>query len=152
MAPKSRGKRKTDAASVQSAGVRKKQHVSSESAEATPAGIEIVPSLTPSGLEEMPPMDVTSEVSPSSSVVGASVAGPSASGADLCARVQETGTVVSSATCTRDSASGVATTDVSGMEEAMADDPESSSRNSPQDILDKFAEDWLEPLDKEEIK
>ena len=126
--------------------------MSSESAEATSTGVETVPSSTPFGSEETPPIDVTSEVGPSSSVVGASVAGPSTSGTDLSARVQETGIAVSSATRARDSASGDATTDVSGMEGAMAADPESSSRNSSQDILEKFAEDWLETLDKEKIK
>ena len=122
--------------------------MSSESAKATSVGVEIVPSLTPSGLEEMPPIDVTSEVGPSSSVVGASSAGPSTSDADLSGGVQETGMAISSATRARDSASGDATTNVSGMEGAMVADPESSSSNSSQDILGKLAEDWLETLDK----
>ena len=149
MAPKSRVKRKTVAAGLLSAKVRKKQRVSSESVEATPAGIETVPSSTPSSAEETPAIDVASEVGPSSS---ASVAGPSTSGVELSAGVELTGIAVSSASLENVPASVDATTDVSGVEGAMAADPESSSRVTSQEILGKFVEDWLETLDKQEIQ
>ena len=152
MAPKSRMKRKTVAAGLLSANVRKKQRVSSESAEATSAGVETVASSTPSGLEEMPAIDVASEVGPSSSVVGVSVAGPSTSGVDLSTGVEEMGVAVSSANLGSIPATSEATTDVSGVECAMAADPESSSRVTSRDILGKFVDNWLDTLDKEEIK
>ena len=152
MAPKSRVKRKTTEAGRLSANVRKKQRVSSESAEGTPVSIETMPNPTPSSLEETPAIDVPSEVGPSSSVVGASVAGRSTSGADPRARVEETSTAVITVSLERVSASDDATAGVSGMEGVMAADSESSSRATSQDILGKFVEDWLETLDKEEIK
>ena len=68
MAPNSRVKRKTAAAGQLSANVRKKQRVSSESAEGTPMDVQTVPSSTPCSLEETPAIDVPSEVGPSSSV------------------------------------------------------------------------------------
>ena len=149
MAPKLRVKRKTVAAGLQSANVRKKQRLSSESAEAMSAGAETVASSTPSGYEETPAIDVASEVGPSSSVVGVSVAGPSTSGVDLRNGVEEMGIAVSSASLESVPASSDATTDVSVVEGAMAADPESSSRVTSRDILGKFVEDWLDTLDKE---
>ena len=140
MAPKSRVKRKTAAAGQLSANVRKKQCVSSESAEGTPAGVETVPSSTPSSVEETPAIDVPSEVGPSSSVVGASVA-PSTSGADLRAGVEEMSIAVATASVERVFVSDDVTTGDSGMEGVMAADPESSSRATSQDILGKFVED-----------
>ena len=116
-------KRKTAAASQQSANVRKKQRASSEAAEATPTGVETLPSSTLSSLQETQAIDVTSEVGPISSVVGASVAGPSTGsanlGADLGAKVEETGVAVagSSASVT---AINEATTDVCGIEGVTA--------------------------------
>ena len=69
--------------------------MSSEAAEATPTGVKTLPSLTLSSLQETPAIYVTSEVGPISCLVGASVAGPSTSsanlGTDLGAGVEETG-------------------------------------------------------------
>ena len=63
-----------------------------------PTGVKTLPSSTLSNVEETPAIDVASEVVPSSSVVGASVAGPSTSsanlGADLGAGDEETGIAV----------------------------------------------------------
>ena len=151
MAPKSRVRKRTATASQQSADVRKKQRVSSESGEATPTSVETRPSSTASGLEEMPAIDVASVAGPSSSVMGASVTSPSTSGANLGAGVEGTGVTGSSASLESVPASDEATTDMSGVEGVMAADPESSSKTS-QDILGKFAEDWLETLGKEDIK
>ena len=88
MVPKSRVRKKTSEAGLQSADLRKKQRVSSESGEATPTSVETLPSSTASGLEETPAIDVASVAGPSSSVMGASVTGPSTSGADLGAGLE----------------------------------------------------------------
>ena len=80
MAPKSRVRKKTSEAGLQSADLRKKQRVSSKSGEATPMSVETLPSSTASGLEETPAIDVASVAGPSSSIMGASVTGPSTSG------------------------------------------------------------------------
>ena len=151
MAPKSRVRKKTSEAGLQSADLRKKQRVSSESGEATPTSVETLPSSTASGLEETPAIDVASVAGPSSRVMGTSVTGPSTSSADLGAGLVGMGITGSSASLESVPASDEATTDVSGLEGVMAADPESSSKTS-QDILGKFVEDWLETLDKEEIK
>jgi hypothetical protein len=151
MALKSRVRKKTSEAGLQSADLRKKQRVSSESGDATPTSVETLPSSTASGLEETPAIDVASVAGPSSSIMGANVTGPSTSGADLSAGLEGTGITGSSASLESVPASDEATTDVSGVEEVMAADPESSSKTS-QDILGKFVEDWLETLGKEEIK
>ena len=119
MAPKSRVRKRTATASQQSADLRKKQRVSSESGEATPTSVETLPSSTASGLEETPAIDVASVAGPSSSVMGASVTSPSTSGADLCAGVDGTGITGSSASLKSVPASDEATTDVSGVEGVM---------------------------------
>ena len=56
-----------------------------------------LPSSTASGLEETPAIDVASVAGPSSSVMEASITGPSTSGADLGAGVEGTGITGSSA-------------------------------------------------------
>ena len=119
MAPKSRVKRKTAASSQLSTDVRKKQHMSSKATEATPKGVETLPSSTPSGLEETPAIDVASETVPSSSVVGARIAGPSTTGVDLGTGVAEMGIAMAgSSACVP--ATSEATTDVSNVEGATA--------------------------------
>ena len=116
-------KRKTAAASQLSANVRKKQRASSEAAEATPTGVETLPNSTLSSLQETPAIDVTSEVGPISSVVGASAAGPSTSSAnlgdDLGAGVEETGIAVAGSSATVP-ATNEAIADVSGIEGVIA--------------------------------
>ena len=113
--------------------------------------VETLPSSTASGLKETPVIDVARVAGPSSSVMKVSVTGPSTSSADLGTGVEGTGITGCSASLKSVPASDEATTNVFGMEGVMAADPESSSKTS-QDILGKFVEDWLETLDKEEIK
>ena len=84
MAPKTRVKRKVQAAGQASANTRKKQRVSLDSVETLPTNSEIVPSLIGSRLPivegETPATDVGSIAGPSSGLEGASIAGPSYSG------------------------------------------------------------------------
>ena len=150
MAPKSRVRKKTSEAGLQSADLRKKQRVSSESGEATSTSVETLPSSTASGLEETPAIDVASVAGPSSRVMGTSVTGSSTSGADLGAGLVGTGITGSSASLESVPASDEATTDVSGLEGVMAADPESSSKTSKTSSENLLKTGWK--LDKEEIK
>ena len=148
MAPKTSTKRKASAASQAAANSKKKQRVSLESADSLPTGSETAPCSSaslPSGADRdgasvavpgpSAGIERVSFTSPDSSGVGSSVAGPSSSAAAAS---------VSTEITPGPSAEG--TGGVQG-ESAGGSAPKTS-----QEILEVFAEEWLETLDKDEIK
>lgn len=119
-------------------------------------GVETMPCLiTSPGLEEMPAIDA-SIAGQSSGIMGVSAADSSSGIEDVSiagpSRVGETSTIGSSTSFERASVPGSIVEGISAyVKGATVADPDPYSKTS-QDILGKFVEDWLETLDKEEMK
>ena len=160
VAPKTRVKRKAAAASLAAADIRKKQKVSLESVESLPTGSETTPSSI--NLPEIPAIGVT-VAAPSSDVEGVSVVDTSAGSEGVTVAAPSSDVEGVSVVGTSAGSEGVtvagpssrvaegtgSSVPGSGVEEGTTAD---SSPKTSQDILGKFAEDWLETLDKDETK
>ena len=147
-------------AALFSASSRKKQRISLESVTSLPAGNETLPRATGSpGAEEPAAMEGTGIAGPTTGLESTEVARPSSGGEGTSFASTGTGSVemgVSRApsSCVGEE-TGSALEDICGTggEETTAETTavDSTPRTS-QDILGDFAEDWLETLDKDEIK
>ena len=156
MPPKSAVKRKAGAASQIAAQARKKQRTSSESLDSLRTDIETVPTLSAS----LPPDSGSAGVN-----AGASVAGRSFSATGLNSGVEAEGvsatsgeessvagpssSVLSPSVNTADSNSG---SNAEGTSSEQGESTGDSNPKTPHEMLGSFVEDWLETLDKEEIK
>ena len=147
-------------AALFSASSRKKQRISLEYVTSLPAGNETVPSATGSpGTEEPAAMEGTSATGPTTDLESTDVAGPSSGGERTSVASAGAGSVemgVSRGPSSRvDEETGSSLEDIRGAggEKTTAETTavDSTPRTS-QDILGDFAEDWLETLDKNEIK
>ena len=147
-------------ASLFSASSRKKQWISLESVAPLPAGNETVPSGTGSpGAEEPAAMEGTSAAGHTTGLESTEVAGPSSGGEGTSVASAGTGSVEMGVGRSLSSRIGEETGSAlenicgTGGEETTAETTavDSTPRTS-QDILGDFAEDWLETLDKNEIK
>ena len=146
MAPKSKVKRKAEAAGLASVESRKKQRASLESSESVPKESESVPTAEVSRSEPEAPATTTarpraskeSVSSTDSSMIDthASVAGPSSHVA------RESNPVMNTSEETDTAAS-----DLLEEEPSMSNSPK-----SPHEVLGKFTNDWLEELDKDVTK
>ena len=143
-----------------SASSRKKQRISLESVTSLPAGNETVPNATGSrGAEEPAAMEGTSAAGPTTGLESTEVDGPSSGGEGTSVTSAGAGSVKMGAGRGPSSRigeeTGSALEDICGTsgEETTAETTtvDSTPRTS-QDILRDFAEDWLETLDKNEIK
>ena len=138
----------------------KKQRISLESVTSLPAGNETVSSATgSSGAEEPAAMEGTSTAGPTTGLESTEVAGPSSGGkgtsiASACAGSVEMGVDHDPSSCVVEE-TGSALEDIrdTGGEETTAEiTAVDSTPRTSQDILGDFVEDWLETLDKNEIK
>ena len=141
-------------ASLFSASSRKKQWISLESVAPLPAGNETVPSGTGSpGAEEPAAMEGTSAAGHTTGLESTEVAGPSSGGekrSSAGAGSVEMGVGRSlSSRIGEETGSALENICGTGGEETTTVD---STPRTSQDILGDFAEDWLETLDKNEIK
>ena len=155
MAPKPRVKRKAAAATQASANIRKKQKVSSESVESLPTGSETAPISIPSpGVEETPAIDGASVAGPSSGVEGVNMAGLSSGGEGASVAGTSAGSEGArvAGPSSRGTGSSLEIVPGTSVEETSGGSAADSTPKTSQDILGKFAEDWLETLDKDEIK
>ena len=141
-----------------SASSRKKQRISLESVTSLPAGNETVPSATGSpGAEEPAAMERTSAAGPTTGLERTEVAWPISGGEGTS--VASAGSVEMgvgrgpSSRVGEETGSGLEGIRGTGGEETTAETTavDSTPRTS-QDILGDFAEDWLETLDKNDIK
>ena len=143
MAPKTSTKRKAAAASQAAANSKKKQRVSLESADSLPTGSETAPCSSaslPSGADRdgasvavpgpSAGIERVSFTSPTSSVAGPS---SSAAAASVSTEITPSPSAEGTGCMQGESAGG-------------------SAPKTPQEILEVFAEDWLETVDKDEIK
>ena len=147
-------------AALFSASSRKKQRISLESVTSLPAGNETVPSATGSpGAEEPAAMEGMSAAGPTTGLDSTEVAGPSSGGEGTSVASASAGSVEMgvgrgpSSHVSKETGSGLEDICGTGGEETTAETTavDSTPRTS-QDILGDFAEDWLETLDKNEIK
>ena len=148
MAPKSAVKHKAAVAAQASAESRKKKRESLESVDSIPTGSEAAPSSTASRSPavEGERSDEASVV-PGVSIEGESSAVTSASGEEPSVAGPSSSVVGPSVTPLEDESISHATGERSGSEEE-----ESASTKTPLEILRGFTEDWLDTLDKEELK
>ena len=147
-------------AALFSASSRKKQRISLESVTSLPAGNETVPSATGSpGAEEPAAMERTSAAGPTTGLESTEVAWPISGGEGTSVASAGAGSVEMgvgrgpSSHVGEETGSGLEDIHGTGGEETTAETTavDSTPRTS-QDILGDFAEDWLETLDKNEIK
>ena len=145
-----------------SASSRKKLQISLESVTSLHAGNETVPSATGSpGAEEPAAMEGTSAAGPTTGLESTNVAGPSSGGERTSVASAGTGRVEASAAVRalasvkklaqrwRISVVSVATKLLTTAETTAVD---STPRTFQTDMLGDFVEEWLETLDKNEIK
>ena len=143
-----------------SASSRKKQRISLESVTSLPAGNETVPSATgSSGAEEPVVMEGTSAAGPTTGLESTEVAGPSSGGEGTSVASAGAGSVEMGVGRGPSSRIGEETGSVledihgtGGKETTAETTTVYSTPRTSQDILGDFAEDWLETLDKNEIK
>ena len=141
---------------------RKKLQISLESVTSLHAGNETVPSATGSpGVEEPAAMEGTSAAGPTTGLESTDVAGPSSGGERTSVASAGTGRVEASAAVRalasvkklaqrwRISVVSVATKLLTTAETTAVD---STPRTFQTDMLGNFVEEWLETLDKNEIK
>ena len=147
-------------AALLSASSRKKQRISLESVTSLPTGNETVPSTTGlPGAEEPAAMERTSTAGPTTGLESTEVAWPISGGEGTNVASAGAGSVEMGVGHGPSSRVGEETgselEDIRGTvrEETTAETTavDSTPRTS-QDILGDFAEDWLETLDKNEIK
>ena len=147
-------------AALFSASSWKKQRISLESVTSLPAGNETVSNATgSSGAEEPAAMEGTSTAGPTTGLESTEVAGPSSGGkgtsiASTCAGSVKMGVDHDPSSCVVEE-TGSALEDIRGTggEETTAEiTAVDSTPRTSQDILGDFVEDWLETLDKNEIK
>ena len=145
-------------AALFSASSRTKQRISLESVTSLPTGNETVPSANGSpGAEEPTAMEGTSAAGPATGLESTEVTGPSSGGEGTSvagARSVEMGVGRGpSSRVGEEKGSALEEICGTGGEETTAETTavDSTPRTS-QDILGDFAEDWLETLDKNEIK
>ena len=157
MAPKTRVKRKAMTAALFSTSSRKKRQISLESVASLPASNETMPSVTVSpGVEEPAALEGTSVTGPNTGLVeDTDMAGPSSGGEGTS--VASAGSVEMGIDGPRSCVSeetGSVLEDIPGTggEETTAETTVHSTQRTPQEIRKDFAEDWLETLDKDEIK
>ena len=147
-----------------SASSRKKQWISLESVTSLPAGNETVPSATGSpGVEEPAAMEGTSAAGPTIGPESTEVSGPSSGGEGTSIASAGAGRVEMGVGCGPSSRvgeeTGSALEDIRGTggEEttnytAEITAVDSTPRTFQTDMLGDFVEEWLETLDKNEIK
>ena len=154
MAPKSKIKRKAEAAGLASAESRKKQRASLESSESVSMDSELTPATEVLRSESEAPASTTagSTVASKESVSStdlsmidthASVAGQSSSVAGPSSHVA----IESNPVITTGEGSDDAAIDLPEEEESM-----SISLKSPHEVLGKFSNEWLEGLDKDDTR
>ena len=150
MAPKSRVKRKAEAASQASANTRKNQRVSLDSVDSLPTHSEIAPSSigsrSPAVEGETAVIAGECVAGPSSGLEGESIAGPGEGSSVSGPSVRDVGVSIAGPSSLSAEEAGVSSEGVPG---ATGIEGQSAS---PKEILGKFAEDWLEALDKDEIR
>ena len=145
-------------AALFSTSSRKKRRISLESVTALPASNETMPHVTvSSGVEEPTALEGTSVAGPTcnTGVEGTDVAGPS-SGSEgtsvASAGSVEMGIDSPRSRVSEETGSVLEDTLGTGGEEITAETTVDSTQRTLQEILKDFAEDWLETLDKDEIK
>ena len=159
MAPKTRVKRNAMTASLFAATSRKKQQISFESVTSLRAGNETVPSATGSpGVEEPATMVTTRDAGPTTGLEGTDMAGHRSGGegtsvASAAAASVKMSVGGPSSRVGEETGSALEDIPATGGEETTAETTAvHSTPRTSQDILGDFAEDWLETLDKDEIK
>ena len=140
-------------AALFSTSIRKKRRISLESVTSLPASMPSV--MVSPGAEEPAALEGTSVTGPNTGLEGTDVAGPSSGseGTSVAnAGSVEMGIDGPSSRVGEETGSVLEDIPGTGGKQTTAETTVNSTQRTPQEILKDFAEDWLETLDKDEIK
>ena len=151
MVPKTRMKRKAEAAGIASAESRKKQRASLDSAESLATQSELSPTASVSlSAHEAPAIVTVSPAGNTSSVGDVELAStPSVSVTDSASVAGPSSRIVEECTSVTDITSEVTESAASDVLQPSISEPQ---KQDPHEVLGKFANEWLEALDRDDTK